>query len=218
MATPAYLYLSIFDGVTGRALWLGRTKHRLTRPKNRAPRQDRGCTHPGCDMPWLPLRSPPCRRLGPRRTHRHRQPHLRLPPPQTPRQGWRTTKLTNGQTQWTPPPQLPFPTPPTIFHHPERFFDHGPRSANPTREGLSVRTFLIAVLAPVRTLRRRPGERGLLTFASCRPGEDQSGCSSRLPQCGQRPPVELVIFSRAIVATVSPDRAGVELPPLPTAR
>ena len=41
-------------------------------------------------------------------------------------QGWRTTKLTNGQTQWTPPPQLELPSTTNDYHHPERFFEEKP--------------------------------------------------------------------------------------------
>ena len=115
MATPAYHYLSIFDGVTGRALWLGRTK-RIASPDQRIVlhAKDRGCTHPGCDMPgylcevhhvddWA--------QGGPTDIDNLTfacAPHHKLLG-----QGWRTTKLTNGQTQWTPPPQLPFPATPT---------------------------------------------------------------------------------------------------------
>ena len=128
MATPAYHYLSIFDGVTGRALWLGRTK-RIASPDQRIVlhANDRGCSHPGCDMPgylcevhhvddWaqggptdidnLTFACPPHHKLLGK--------------------GWRTTKLTNGQTQWTPPPQLPLPSDTNDYHHPERFFEEKP--------------------------------------------------------------------------------------------
>ena len=40
--------------------------------------------------------------------------------------GWRTEKLTNGRTQWIPPPQLPFPSTTNDYHHPERFFTEKP--------------------------------------------------------------------------------------------
>ncbi|MFN8087556.1 MAG: HNH endonuclease signature motif containing protein [Mycobacterium sp.] len=125
MATPAYHYLSIFDGVTGRALWLGRTK-RIASPDQRIVlhAKDRGCTHPGCDMPgylcevhhiddWA--------QGGPTDIDNLTfacAPHHKLLS-----KGWRTTKLTNGQTQWIPTPQLPLPNTTNNYHHPERFFD-----------------------------------------------------------------------------------------------
>ena len=128
MAAPAYHHLTIFDGVTGRALWLGRTK-RIASPDQRIVlhAKDRGCTHPGCDMPgylcevhhvdeWaqggpsdidnLTFACPPHHKLLDK--------------------GWRTAKLTNGRTQWIPPPQLPLPSTTNDYHHPERFFDDGP--------------------------------------------------------------------------------------------
>ncbi|MFN8088076.1 MAG: HNH endonuclease signature motif containing protein [Mycobacterium sp.] len=128
MAAPAYHYLSIFDGVTGRALWLGRTK-RIASPDQRIVlhAKDRGCTHPGCDMPgylcevhhvddWA--------QGGPTDIDNLTfacAPHHKLLG-----KGWRTTKLTNGRTQWIPPPQLPLPSTTNDFHHPERFFAEKP--------------------------------------------------------------------------------------------
>jgi hypothetical protein len=34
--------------------------------------------------------------------------------------GWRTRKLTDGTTQWLPPPHLPLPAATNTYHHPER--------------------------------------------------------------------------------------------------
>jgi len=125
MAAPAYHYLTIFDGVTGRALWLGRTK-RIASADQRIVlyAKDRGCTHPGCDMPgylcevhhvddWA--------QGGPTDIDNLTfacAPHHKLLD-----KGWRTTKLTNGRTQWIPPPQLELPSATNDFHHPEWFFD-----------------------------------------------------------------------------------------------
>ena len=125
MAAPAYHHLTIFDGVTGRALWLGRTK-RIASPDQRIVlhAKDRGCSHPGCDMPgylcevhhideWA--------HGGPTDIDNLTfacAPHHKLLG-----KGWRTKKLTNGRTQWIPPPQLPLPSTTNDFHHPERFFD-----------------------------------------------------------------------------------------------
>ena len=125
LAAPAYHHLTIFDGVTGRALWLGRTK-RIATPDQRIVlhAKDRGCSHPGCDVPgylcevhhideWA--------HGGPTDIDNLTfacAPHHKLLG-----KGWRTKKLTNGRTQWIPPPQLPLPSTTNNFHHPERFFD-----------------------------------------------------------------------------------------------
>ena len=52
MPTHAYHYLALFDGVTGQALWLGRTKRLATGDQRIVLHaKDRGCTRPGCDAP-----------------------------------------------------------------------------------------------------------------------------------------------------------------------
>jgi hypothetical protein len=122
MASHAYHYLALFDGVNGQPLWLGRTK-RIASPDQRIMlyAKDRGCTRPGCDAPgyrcevhhvdeWakggltnvdkLTLACPPDHRLL--------------------EQGWKTRKLANGDTEWIPPPQLPLMAGTNNFHHPER--------------------------------------------------------------------------------------------------
>ena len=137
MAAPAYHYLTIFDGVTGRALWLGRTK-RIASPDQRIVlhAKDRGCSHPGCDMPGYLCEVHHVAEWsqgGPTDIDNLTfacAPHHKLLG-----KGWRTKKLTNGRTQWIPPPQLPFPSTTNDFHHPERFFDetsdHPPPSDGP---------------------------------------------------------------------------------------
>ncbi len=111
MASHAYHYLALFDGVRGQALWLGRTK-RVASADQRIMlhSKDRGCTRPGCDKPgyltevhhvdeWaqggltnidkLTLACPADHRL---------LDH-----------GWKKTrkKLADGDTEWIPPPHLP---------------------------------------------------------------------------------------------------------------
>jgi len=123
MAAPAYHYLTIFDGVTGRALWLGRTK-RIASADQRIVlhARDRGCTHPGCDMPgylcevhhvneWAQGGPTDIDNL----TFACGQHHKLLD------KGWQTKKLPNGRTQWIPPPQLELPSATNTFHHPEDF-------------------------------------------------------------------------------------------------
>ena len=123
MATHAYHYLALFDGVDGQALWLGRTK-RIASADQRIMlhSKDRGCTRPGCDAPgyrcevhhvdeWanggltnidkLTLACPPD----------HRLTRTRLENPKTPQR-----RLPNGY----PPPQLPLTAGTNDFHHPER--------------------------------------------------------------------------------------------------
>lgn len=123
MATHAYHYLALFDGVNGQPLWLGRTK-RIASPDQRIMlhAKDRGCTRPGCDAPgyrcevhhvddWahggltnidkLTLACPTDHRLLD--------------------QGWKTRKLANGDTEWIPPPQFAMLVGGVNdFHHPER--------------------------------------------------------------------------------------------------
>jgi hypothetical protein len=125
MASHAYHYLALFDGVNGRALWLGRTK-RIASADQRIilHAKDRGCTRPGCDAPgyhsvvhhaaqdWknggntdineLTLACPPDNQL-------------------VETGGWDTRILPNGQTQWIPPPGLPMlKGGVNDYHHPER--------------------------------------------------------------------------------------------------
>ncbi|MGD9618676.1 MAG: HNH endonuclease signature motif containing protein [Mycolicibacterium sp.] len=122
MATHAYHYLTLFDGTTGRPLWLGRTK-RVASADQRIVLHatDRGCSHPDCDIPgylcevhhvddWA--------NDGPTNID-----NLTFACPAHHKlidQGWKTKKLANSQTQWIPPPQLPLPAGTNNFHHPER--------------------------------------------------------------------------------------------------
>ncbi|MBI3690915.1 MAG: HNH endonuclease [Mycolicibacterium aromaticivorans] len=128
MARHAYHYLTIFDGVTGQALWLGRTK-RIASADQRIVLhgRDRGCTKPGCTVPgyasqvhhavkdWkdggntnvdeLSFACPPDNQL-------------------VETGGWTTRKLPNGDTEWIPPPHLPMLIGGVNdYHHPERFLE-----------------------------------------------------------------------------------------------
>ena len=130
MAAHAYHYLALFDGVNGRALWLGRTK-RIASADQRIilHAKDRGCTRPGCDAPgyhsvvhhaaqdWknggntdvqdLTLACPPDNEL-------------------VETGGWDTRILAGGQTQWIPPPGLPMlKGGVNTYHHPERLLPRG---------------------------------------------------------------------------------------------
>jgi hypothetical protein len=129
MATHAYHYLALFDGVNGRALWLGRDRRFATADQRIILHaKDRGCTRPGCDAPgyhsvvhhaaqdWknggktdindLTLACPPDNQL-------------------VETGGWDTRILPNGQTEWIPPPGLPMLRGGVNdYHHPERLLEN----------------------------------------------------------------------------------------------
>ncbi|PND56353.1 maturase [Mycobacterium sp. ENV421] len=125
MSAHAYHYLALFDGVDGRALWLGRTK-RIASADQRIMLHSKylGCTRPGCDAPgyhsgvhhaaqdWknggttdvddLTLACPPDNQL-------------------VETGGWTTRQLPDGSTEWIPPPDLPMLRGGVNdYHHPER--------------------------------------------------------------------------------------------------
>jgi hypothetical protein len=127
MARHAYHYLAVFGEHQSRPLYLGRTK-RLASPDQRVVlyANDRGCTHPGCDVPgyWCEVHHVDnWGRGGPTNIDKLTlgcKPHHNLA-----EQGWRTIKLANGDTQWIPPPKLDHGQPKTNdYHHPERLFDN----------------------------------------------------------------------------------------------
>ncbi|QEN16170.1 HNH endonuclease signature motif containing protein [Mycolicibacterium sp. ELW1] len=135
MASHAYHYLALFDGVDGRGLWLGRTKRIATADQRiMLHAKCRGCTRPGCDAPgyhsgvhhaaqdWksggttdvddLTLACPPDNQL-------------------VETGGWTTRQLPDGSTEWIPPPDLPMLRGGVNdYHHPERLLegDSGPPS------------------------------------------------------------------------------------------
>ncbi|WP_197380993.1 HNH endonuclease signature motif containing protein [Mycolicibacterium mengxianglii] len=125
MAQHAFHYLTVFDDVTGRPLWLGRTKRCASADQRIILHAlDRGCTFPGCDKPgylcevhhvdeWAAGGRTDIDNL----TFACGVHHKLLS------QGWRTRKLGNGDTEWLPPTQLGLTFGGTVnaFHHPERF-------------------------------------------------------------------------------------------------
>ncbi|OYN82983.1 HNH endonuclease signature motif containing protein [Mycolicibacterium sphagni] len=129
MATHAYHYLALFDGVNGRALWLGRTK-RIASADQRIilHAKDRGCTRPGCDAPgyhssvhhaatdWKNGGNTDIDDLG-----------LACDPDNqlVESGGWATRKLADGHTEWIPPPALPILRGGVNdYHHPERLLEN----------------------------------------------------------------------------------------------
>jgi hypothetical protein len=121
MAGHAHHYLAIFD--KGRALALYHTK-RLASPAQRIVLyvKDRGCSHPGCDVPgyltevhhvtpWSQCRETDINDLA-----LCCGPHHKLAD-----QGWTTRKRSDGVTEWVPPGQLDRGQPRiNSYHHPEK--------------------------------------------------------------------------------------------------
>jgi hypothetical protein len=128
MAAHAYHYLSIFDKHTERALYLGRIRRIATADQRIVLHaKDHGCTAPGCDVPgyltdvhhvddWATG--------GPTNIDRLTfacPAHHRLLTPG----GSKTRKLTDGTTQWIPPPNLPLKGGTNDYHHPKRLHRRG---------------------------------------------------------------------------------------------
>ncbi|WP_431231102.1 HNH endonuclease signature motif containing protein [Mycolicibacterium psychrotolerans] len=125
MATPANHYLAVFDGVTGQSLWLGRSK-RLASSDQRIMllSKYRGCTAPGCTVngynsqvhhattDWKHGGTTDIDDL----TLACKCDNLLVE-----NDGWTTHQLPNGQTHWTPPPDVPMRGGTNDYHHPERF-------------------------------------------------------------------------------------------------
>jgi hypothetical protein len=133
MASNAYHYLAVFDEHSDRPLYLGRTR-RIASPDQRIVlyAKDRGCTHPGCDVPgyWSEVHHIDEWAAG-GLTDADKLTFACIPNHKLVDDGWRTRKLPNGRTEWIPPPHSPasgrYPQdrgPRTNdYHHPERLFD-----------------------------------------------------------------------------------------------
>ncbi|GJO26941.1 hypothetical protein NJB1507_32400 [Mycobacterium marinum] len=127
MASRAYHYLAVFDEHSNRPLYLGRSR-RLASADQRLVlyAQDRGCTHPGCDVPgyWCEVHhTDEWAAGGP--TDVDKLTFACKPDHKLAGNGWQTTKLPNGRTAWIPPPQLDRGARTNDYHHPERLFDDG---------------------------------------------------------------------------------------------
>ncbi|MFZ0903738.1 MAG: HNH endonuclease signature motif containing protein [Mycobacterium sp.] len=121
LASHAHHYLAIFDN--GKAIGLYHTK-RLASPAQRIVlyAKDRGCSHPGCDVP------------GYLTEVHHLTPYAQCHTTDIndltlacgghhplAEQGWTTRKRKNGDTEWIPPPHLDYGQPRTnTYHHPEK--------------------------------------------------------------------------------------------------
>ncbi|MCV7343918.1 HNH endonuclease signature motif containing protein [Mycolicibacterium rhodesiae] len=126
MARHAYHYLTIFDRVTGQALWLGRTK-RIASADQRIVlhAKDRGCTKPGCTVPGYAAQVHHAAKDWKHGGATNIDELAFACPPDNQlveTGGWTTRKLPNGDTEWIPPPRLPMLIGGVnTYHHPERF-------------------------------------------------------------------------------------------------
>ena len=127
MATHAYHYLALFDGVTGQALWLGRSKRIATGDQRIVLHaKDRGCTRPGCDAPGYRCE---VHHVDPWATGGHtnidKLTQACEPDHKLLDEGWSVRTRADGTTEWIPPPQLPFNGGGiNTYHHPERLIDN----------------------------------------------------------------------------------------------
>ncbi|MGH3635173.1 HNH endonuclease signature motif containing protein [Mycobacterium sp.] len=124
IASHAYHYLAVFDEHQSRPLYLGRSK-RIATPDQRIVlhARDRGCTRPACDVPgyWSEAHHVDSWARG-GLTDVDKLTLACKPDNDLAENGWQTRKLTNGDTQWIPPPQLDHGQPRTNdYHHPERY-------------------------------------------------------------------------------------------------
>ncbi len=124
MASHAYHYLAVFDEHSSRPLYLGRTR-RVASADQRVVlyAKDRGCTHPGCDVPgyWCEVHHVDDWAAG-GLTDADKLTFACKPNHKLVDEGWRTRKLPDGRTEWLPPPHLDHGQRRTnAFHHPERF-------------------------------------------------------------------------------------------------
>jgi hypothetical protein len=136
MSSHAYHYLSVFDDHQSRPLYLGRSR-RIASPDQRVVlyARDRGCTHPGCDVPGYHTEvhhSQEWSRGG--RTDVDEMTLACHPDHKLIEKGWRTRKLANGKIEWIPPPELGLLGATNDFHHPERYLPNGPPGEDDANE------------------------------------------------------------------------------------
>jgi Domain of unknown function (DUF222)/HNH endonuclease len=125
MARHAYHYLAVFDEHSSRPLYLGRTR-RIASPDQRIVlyAQDRGCTHPGCDVPGYKCEVHHIDEWAAGgRTDADNLTFACPPNHKLVESGWRTRKLPDGRTEWIPPPHLDRGARTNDYHHPERLSD-----------------------------------------------------------------------------------------------
>jgi hypothetical protein len=125
MAAHAYHYLLVFDDAKRCELYRGRDT-RLASKEQRLVlyATERGCTHPGCDIPayWCQVHHAQKDWAAGGQTNIDEEtlacgPHNRL----VDEDGWTTRKHPDGTTEWIPPPDQDTGQPRTnTYHHPEK--------------------------------------------------------------------------------------------------
>ncbi|WP_319429017.1 HNH endonuclease signature motif containing protein [Mycobacterium sp. RTGN5] len=125
MATPTNPYLAVFDGVTGKSLWLGRSK-RLASADQRIMllAKYRGCTAPGCTVNGYNSQVHHATKdwkHGGTTDIDHLTLACKCDNLLVENDDWTTQQLPNGQTHWSPPPGVPLRGGTNDYHHPERF-------------------------------------------------------------------------------------------------
>jgi hypothetical protein len=133
MARHAIHYLAVFDDVTGRPLWLGRSKRCASADQRIVLHaSDRGCTFPGCAVPGYLCEVHHVEEWAAQgRTDIDTLTFACGPHHKLLDKGWRTRKLASGDTEWLAPDCLGLQFPGTVnaFHHPERYL---PKTSRPT--------------------------------------------------------------------------------------
>jgi Domain of unknown function (DUF222) len=130
MASHAYHYLAVFDDHQRRPLYLGRSR-RVASPDQRVVlyATDRGCTHPGCDVPgyWCEVHHMDEWATG-GLTDINKLTLTCIPEHKLAEKRWRARRLPNGRTEWVPPPRFDRGARTNDYHHPERLFDDEERA------------------------------------------------------------------------------------------
>jgi hypothetical protein len=124
MNAPSNNYLAVFDGVTGKSLWLGRSK-RLASADQRIMllAKYRGCTAPGCDVNGYNSQVHHANKdwkHGGTTDIDHLTLACKCNNLMVENDGWSTRQLPNGQTEWIPPDNVPLRGGTNDYHHPER--------------------------------------------------------------------------------------------------
>ena len=124
MNAPSYNYLAVFDGVTGKSLWLGRSK-RLASADQRIMllAKYRGCSAPGCTVNGYNSQVHHATKdwkHGGTTDIDHLTLACKCDNLMVENDGWATRQLPDGQTEWTPPPDVPLIGGTNDYHHPER--------------------------------------------------------------------------------------------------
>jgi hypothetical protein len=125
MSANAHHYLLLFDNAKRVELYKGRTTRFATKEQRLVLYAlERGCTHPGCDVPpyWCQVHHANKDWVNGGQTNID---ELTLACPTDNRlvddKGWRTRKRTDGTTEWIPPPELDRGQPRiNTYFHPEK--------------------------------------------------------------------------------------------------